>query len=358
MKVKVRPGSILFVAAALALMLAAPALAGLYIPDAFMPPFLEPEQLSFDLQAVHAGAAAGFVADFAETEAETADEGELDEPTVTVFNVDAGRVMTLGLEEYLIGVVAGEMPVSFGEEALKAQAVAARSYAIYRISRDSQYIQSHGGAQLCTDSGHCKAYVTREKLAAKWGEETADSIFEQVTAAVLATRGEILTYEGEVALAVFHSSSDGVTESAEAVWGRHVPYLVSVETPEETEPQVAVFTRGELVDLLAADGVKFEDTALPVLVHDDAGRVASVAFGDVTVPGTRVREALGLRSTDFSLVILDGEYIFTARGYGHGVGMSQYGAAAMAAEGNSYREILAHYYPGTELVSLYDYMGG
>ena len=104
---------------------------------------------------------------------------------------------------------------------------------------------------------HC-SYVTREKLAAKWGEETADSIFEQVTAAVLATRGEILTYEGEVALAVFHSSSDGVTESAEAVWGRHVPYLVSVETPEETEPQVAVFTRGELVDLLAADGVKFE----------------------------------------------------------------------------------------------------
>lgn len=358
MQEKVKPGSILFVGAALALMLSAPALAGLYIPESFMTPQIDWDSDWFSRPAVEAGGTPETVAKSDEHGAVEDDAGDFNGPAVTVYDDDADRVMTLELEQYLVGVVAGEMPVSFGEEALKAQAVAARSYAMYRISGGSQNIEVHYGAQLCTDPRHCKAYVTRDELAEKWGEETADNIFTQVGAAVAATRGEIISYEGEPVLAVFHSSSDGVTESAEAVWGSHVPYLVSVETPEVTEPQVSVFTRYELADLLAPEGVSFEGTELPVLMYDDAGRVSEVLFGDTTVPGMRVREALGLRSTDFSLVILDGEYIFTARGYGHGVGMSQYGAAAMAAEGKTYREILAHYYPGTLLVLLDGYDNG
>lgn len=352
MKAKLKPGSILSVGAALALMLAAPALASLYIPDSFLAMKLGQEPVPAEPAAAQATGAMALLTDSAETEAESDVPGGYSEPVISVFNVEMGRVMTLGLEEYITCVVAGEMPVSFGEEALKAQAVAARSYAMYRISRGSQNINSHAGAQLCTDSKHCKAYVTREQLAEKWGADTAEDIFEKVTAAVAATCGEILTYEGEPALAVFHSSSNKVTESAEAVWGSHVPYLVSVETPEETEPQVAVFTRTELADLLAPYGVSYEGTELPELEYDEAGRVASVIFGDTAVSGTRMREALGLRSTDFSLVILDGEYIFTVRGYGHGVGMSQYGAAEMAAEGKTYKEILVHYYPGTVVANI------
>lgn len=349
MKTRLKPGSILSVGAALAVMLAAPALVGMYIPGAFM--YIEPQGDLFFGAAQPAGAVVTEPI-AATNEAEIEDEMP-EELTVTVFSEKAGRIITLGLEEYITGVVAGEMPVSFGDEALKAQAVAARSYTMYRIAHGSENIPSHQGAQLCSDPKHCKAYVTREELAEKWGNETANNIFEKARASVEATRGQILTYEGEPALAVFHASSNRLTESAEAVWGRHVPYLVSVETPEETEPQVAVFTRGELADLLAPYGVKFSDTDLPQLEFDDAGRVAYVVFGETSVSGKDVREALGLRSTDFSLVILDGEYIFTVRGYGHGVGMSQYGAKAMAAEGKTYMEILAHYYPGTQITNIY-----
>ena len=242
--------------------------------------------------------------------------------------------------------------MSFGEEALKAQAVAARSYALYRIAHGSAEEPEHHGAQLCTDSAHCKAFVTREALAVKWGEEAAEDIYTKVSEAVGATTGEIITYDGEAALAVFHSSSDGVTESAAAVWGGAVPYLVSVDTPETTDPDITAFTQEQIAGAFASDGVTYEGAALPELSYDDAGRVAEVDFGGVAVAGTRVRVALGLRSTDFSLVILDGEYIFTVRGYGHGVGMSQYGAAALAAEGADYTEILAHYYPGTVLTPM------
>lgn len=353
MRVKIKPGSILMVAAALAGMLAAPALAGLYIPEAYISPLPASKMFSDSEPPAQTDDMAVPVTEGYVTQPAEGSDPSSEGITVTVYDTEVGRVMSLGLEEYLVGVVAGEMPVSFGAEALKAQAVAARSYAMYKIAHGSQYIDSHCGAQLCTDSTHCKAYVTRDMLAAKWGAETADDIFEKVSAAVFETGGEIITYEGEAALAVFHSSSDGVTESAAAVWGRHVPYLVSVETPESTEPQVTVFTRQQIADALADHGIDYDETGLtPQLTYDDAGRVAAVAFGDMSIPGTQVREALGLRSTDFTLVILDGEYIFTSRGYGHGVGMSQYGAAAMAAEGSNYREILAHYYPGTELIKI------
>jgi stage II sporulation protein D len=353
MRAKIKPGPILLVVAALSGMLAAPALAGLYIPEAYMSPLPASKMYAYDVPSLQTGNATADATEAAETQSDAGSDTGTEETTVTVYDTEVGRVMSIGLEEYLVGVVAGEMPVSFGAEALKAQAVAARSYAMYKIAHGSQYIDSHCGAQLCTDSAHCKAYVTHDMLSEKWGAETADDIFEQVSAAVSQTKGEILTYEGEAALAVFHSSSDGVTESAAAVWGRHVPYLVSVDTPESIDPQVTVFTRQQLADALADHGISYDDTEQPPqLAYDDAGRVACMTFGDISIPGTRVREALGLRSTDFTPVILDGEYIFTARGYGHGVGMSQYGAAAMAAAGSTYREILAHYYPGTELTKM------
>jgi stage II sporulation protein D len=348
----------LFVAAALAVMLSAPALAGLYIPDAYASPLVQASAAPDTDETASAESSGDSAAEpgttVAEISSETAAADVLDQESVTVsvYDTISGRTLILGLEEYITGVVAGEMPVSFGPEALKAQAVAARSYALYKIAHGSQNDAAHHGAQLCTDSTHCKAYVTLEELTAKWGGDKAEDIFTQVGAAVKATEGEILTYDGAAALTVFHSSSDGVTESAAAVWGSAVPYLVSVDTPEETDPSVTVFTQDQLAAALSADGVSYDGTALPKLSYDDAGRVASVDFGGVSVAGTRVREALGLRSTDFTLVILEGEYIFTVRGYGHGVGMSQYGAAAMAAQGSDYKAILAHYYPGTALTQM------
>ncbi len=351
---RVNVASILCVAIALAAMLSAPALAGLYIPDITPVNVVDRGQFFTPdpVESTSSEIALEREINPADASADTANAGadqKTPDITVSVYDIVSGRTMILGLEEYIMGVAAGEMPVSFGAEALKAQAVAARSYALYKIAHDSENDEGHHGAQLCTDSAHCKAYVTREALAAKWGEEKADEIFTAVGAAVTATAGEIISYGGETALAVFHSCSDGATESAQAVWGRAVPYLTSVDTPEKTEPVVKTFKKEQIAEALAPDGVTIEDAAQPKLSYDDAGRVEAVDFGGVAVAGTRVRTALGLRSTDFSLVILDGEYIFTVRGYGHGVGMSQYGAAAMAAAGSDYAAILAHYYPGTAL---------
>ena len=262
---------------------------------------------------------------------------------LTVLTKDGPSEMTMA--EYLPHAVAAEMPVSFGQEALKAQAVAARTYVL--ASR------RHPDADICTDSGCCLAYRTEDELRALWGTDY-DACMAAVTDAVTATDGEILTYAGAPIQAVFHASSAGSTEDSAAVWSPQ-PYLVAVASPETADAVLELVTTvsflpAELAERLGLSGSGAPETWLADTERDDAGRVKYLRIAGQALSGAFVRSALGLRSTDFSVRYDDGSFVFTVAGYGHGVGMSQTGAKLLAAGGWTYDEILAHYYPGTELV--------
>ena len=281
-----------------------------------------------------------------------ASAGEPAPDSITVLT-DGGAV-TMDMQEYLVGVVAAEMPASFQEEALKAQAVAARTYAMYCALG-----QKHGEAQVCTDYACCQAWQSDEALRQKWGGDY-DACSQKIRAAVEATAGQYLSYEGQPVFAAFHSSSAGATEDCGQVWNPS-PYLVSVSSPETAE-DVPNFV--STVDCTPLD---FRDTLLYAHPEadftgeesgwigevrlDGSGRVASAVLGGVSMKGTELRQLFGLRSTAFCLEYTGESFRFTVTGYGHGVGMSQYGANVMAREGGTYTGILAHYYPGTVLVS-------
>lgn len=272
-------------------------------------------------------------------------EAAYDSRTVLTVLMD-GDPVQMTMAEYLPRAVAAEMPVSFGAEALKAQAVAARSYVLAA--------HRHDDADVCTDSGCCLAYKTDDELRAFWGDDY-DVNMAAVTAAVAATDGQILTYGGSVIQAVFHASSAGSTEDSAAVWSAQ-PYLVTVSSPEteETVPDLvstAVFPPAALAARLGLAADTDPDTWLEGAEEDDAGRVRTLRLAGQTFSGSYVRSALGLTSTDF-LVRYDGDenvFVFTAAGKGHGVGMSQVGAKLLAADGWTFDAILTHYYPGTEL---------
>ena len=272
--------------------------------------------------------------------------------TVAVLEKD-GTIVGMDMQDYLTGVVAAEMPASFHPEALKAQAVAARSYTMYCAS-----FSKHGQAQVCTDYGCCQAWQSEEERRAKWGE-AYDKNEGLIRAAVEETRGEYLAAGGAPVFAAFHSSSASRTENSADVWSA-VPYLVSVESPETAEdvPNYISVVRCSPIDLRdtvlsahpEADFSGPEEEWLGELRRDAGGRVASAELGGVSLDGKELRKLFSLRSTAFTLVLEDGVFTFTVTGYGHGVGMSQYGADKMARLGADYREILAHYYPGTVLV--------
>lgn len=269
---------------------------------------------------------------------------------VTVLIGDKPYEMTV--HDYLIKVVAAEMPVSFEPEALKAQAVAARTYLQRALASPK-----HDDADICASSDCCQAYSTEKKLREKWGEDY-ERYLEKITAAVEDTDGEYLSYEGKAALAAFHSSSAGVTENSGAIWNE-LPYLVSVSSPETAENVPNYISKQTLKD------IDFRDTILYLkpeadmtgeaaswvsdIKRNDSGRVEKAVIGGVEFTGAELRKLFSLRSTAFELTHSDGQFTFTVTGYGHGVGMSQYGANAMAKNGSDYKDILAHYYPGTTL---------
>ena len=271
----------------------------------------------------------------------------------TLLLRDGDRLLELSTEDYLCGVLAAEMPASFPEEALKAQAVAARSYLLSRASSGR-----HPDAAICADPGCCQAWLGEEALRERWGADY-DANAAKIRAAVEATAGELLCYEGQPILAAFHSSSDAATEDSAAVWGAQ-PYLVSVSSPE-TEADVPGY-RSEL----RCWPTDLRDTLLSLrpeadfsgpiggwigeILRDESGRVAEAELGGVFFSGPELRQLFSLRSTAFTLSLEDGIFVFSVTGHGHGVGMSQYGAKVLAERGADYREILAHYYPGTELV--------
>ncbi len=271
----------------------------------------------------------------------------------TLLQLQRGQEqLELELEDYLLGAVAAEMPASFPQEALKAQAVAARTYALY-CARSGK----HPGADLCADPGCCQAWLPEERLRENWGQEAEENL-ARVRRAVEETRGQVLCYEGEPILAAFHSSSAGATEDCGAVWNPR-PYLVSVSSPEGAGdvPGFVSSLRCAPIDfrdvlLSACPEADFsgpEEGWIGPLQRDESGRVASAELGGRLFSGTELRRLFSLRSTAFSLEYSEGVFVFTVTGYGHGVGMSQYGAMVLARDGADYRQILAHYYPGASL---------
>ena len=261
-------------------------------------------------------------------------------------------ILDMDMQSYLVGVVAAEMPASFHPEALKAQAVAARTYTLY--CKDHSH---HTDADICTDHSCCQEYISPETLREVWGESYEENL-AAVTAAVEVTDGEYLSFGGQAIFAAFHSSSAGKTEDCGQVWSA-LPYLVSVDSPESASDVPGYVSR------VSCGAIDFRDTVLSAhpeadfslpreqwvgeITADESGRVSSAVLGGVSVSGIELRGLFSLRSTAFSLEYTDGAFVFTVIGYGHGVGMSQYGANVLALGGYSYTDILAHYYPGTEI---------
>ena len=283
------------------------------------------------------------------------------EPADRPVEGDAGRrlrvlcgdeVREMDLRDYLFGVLAAEMPADFEPEALKAQAVAARTYALWCMRGGR-----HEGADVCTDYRCCQAWRDDAALREAWGASYEDRA-AKLRSALDATDGEYLSYEGLPAFAAFHSSSAGFTEDSGAIWSA-LPYLVSVSSPEDAESvpgyvSEAVFPALDFRDTLLYDKPEADFSGPPEgwigeTERDGSGRVAWMELGGVRFSGTQLRALFSLRSTAFTLGCADGLFTFTVTGFGHGVGMSQYGAQALAAQGWDYAAILAHYYPGTAL---------
>lgn len=252
------------------------------------------------------------------------------------------------LEEYLVGVVLAEMPATFRTEALKAQAVAARTFARKAWETGGK----HGDGSVCMNSGCCQAYIAPEEYLVKGGTEEN---LNKIRDAVYATAGECMKYEGELIEATYFSCSGGSTEDAVAVWGTDYPYLQAVESPGEEEAKwytdTVIFPKEQFRRLL---GIPGEDPGgwFGEVTYTDGGGVENIVIGGQAYAGTQLRSLLGLRSTAFEITPSEDHIVIATKGYGHRVGMSQYGAEAMAVKGSNYREILAHYYPGAELARI------
>lgn len=261
------------------------------------------------------------------------------------MNLRTGEnVQQMDLDEYLVGVLLGEMPADFESEAKKAQAVVARTFTMKAATTGGK----HGDGSVCTDSACCQAYTTVEDYLARGGSREA---VESAKKAVEATSGYVLTYGGELIEATYFSCSGGTTEDAVAVWGTDFPYLQSTASPGEERAahytDTVHITAEQFGDSLGLTGNP--ENWLGTATYTSGGGVATMKIGGKEFLGTELRKLLNLRSTAFTISQDGGGFTIVTRGFGHRVGMSQYGADAMAASGSGFEEILKHYYEGTEL---------
>ena len=264
---------------------------------------------------------------------------------------DGETVENMALDQYLRGVVRGEMPASFELEALKAQAAAERTYVYYQLAAGRK--EAHPDADVCTDPACCSAWLSEDAAREKWGEDF-DGWESRIGEAVATTDGQAALYAGQPILAVFHSSSAGKTAEAGDVWSGDVPYLRSVDSPEgeETVPNyysAAEFTAAEAKSLLAQAHPELTFSGGPdkwfgAVERDDSGRVSTVEVCGAPLRGVEVRRIFSLRSACFTVDAAADKVTFRVTGYGHGVGMSQYGANELARQGKTWQEILMWYY--------------
>ena len=283
-----------------------------------------------------------------------ADHTKDSDVNVTV-SVD-GEIKEMSLDYYLFGVLVGEMPVTFPMEALKAQAVAARTYTVSQMLKKPK--DNHPDAQVCTDSTCCKAYLDPMEALYVWGEE-AFSKSDIIRQAISDTDGMIIVYEEEPITAVFFSTSWGHTLDASLVWGNSVPYLVSVKSEgEEISPRYrgqVVIKNDDFKDTVLKynENARFNGSAdkwIKDIKRNYTGAVNSASIGGITLSGREIRTLFGLNSVNFEVSFKDGEIIFDTLGFGHEVGMSQYGACVMAQNGKNFNEIITHYYTDVEIV--------
>lgn len=274
--------------------------------------------------------------------------------TITLLHKKTGNTEQVNIDDYLCNVVSAEMPVDFEIEALKAQAIVARTYTIYKILN-----KKHENADICDDSTCCQAWISKEDRLARWEESKRENNWQKINDCVNSTKGKIITYNNHPINAFFHSNSGGVTEIPVNVWGgTGYPYLQSVETSgEDAYNQYAsevVFTQEELINKLKQ---KYSDISIDfsneneikILEYTESTRVKTVKFGNHEISGVEARILLGLKSTNFEIT-KDGDNIkFSVKGYGHGVGMSQTGADSMAKQGSTAEDIIKHFYAEVEI---------
>ena len=277
--------------------------------------------------------------------------------TISLLHKKTGEVEQVNLEEYLCNVVSAEMPATFEQEALKAQAIVARTYTIYKILN-----KKHDNADICDDSTCCQAWISKDDRLAKWEENQRESNWQKICSAVNETSGKIITYENKPIDAFFHSNSGGITEVPVNVWGgTGYPYLQSVETSgENTYTQYAsevTLSQEELINKLkekysdiSIDFTNSED--IKILEYTESKRVKTVKFGNHEISGVEARTLFGLKSTNFEISIDGNNIKFSVKGYGHGVGMSQTGADSMAKNGSRAEEIIKHFYTGVEITEV------
>ena len=267
-------------------------------------------------------------------------------PDIVICNED-GTLVKMGLEDYVLSVVLREMPAGFEMEALKAQAVVARTYALRRVQSGGK----HGNASVCTKPSCCQGVCTPDEYLKSGG--TQESI-DKVKEAVEATAGLVLVYKNELIDATYFSCSGGATEDAQAVWGTDVPYLQSVKSPGEEKAKHYVdtveFSADEFLSLLGFSNCQGKNVIIGKAAYTDGDGIEKIDICGTQYSGVELRKLLGLRSTSFLISAVGDTVTITTKGFGHRVGMSQYGADAMAANGASFQEILLHYYQGVELI--------
>ena len=279
--------------------------------------------------------------------------------TIKLLHSDTNKIEEIDLDEYLCGVVSAEMPASFEEEALKAQAVVARTYTIYKIVNNDG---KHGEADICDNSGCCQAWISKEERMEKWKEGEKDENWNKIVKAVNGTQGKIITYEGKPINAFFHSNSGGATEAPVNVWGGSgYPYLQSVSTSGEDAysqySSEAEFTEKEFEEKIKKEHSNFkidfkEKDCIKINEYTEGGRVKKIKIGNLELSGVEVRNIFGLRSANFEINIEDKKIKFKVTGYGHGVGMSQTGADSLAKEGKKYEDIIHHFYTNVEIENM------
>ncbi len=280
---------------------------------------------------------------------------------IKAYNTKTNEVIVIDFEEYLKGVVASEMPAEFNIEALKAQAVTARTYLLYKIKKFPEGQPEHKDAPICTGI-HCQVWNSKNDLIALHEEGWYDKYWSKIEEAVNSTKNQILTYEGKIIEPLFHSTSGGRTENSEDVFSASVPYLRSVESPYESQaPKLhssAKISVDEFIKKIKSvygslnitpnnlkEKVKLGDIS-------EGGKVKTLIIDGTEITGREIRSLFNLNSTNFSFIQSGNDLEIVTTGYGHGVGMSQWGANGMGEEGFNYKEILKHYYTNVEIVSM------
>lgn len=287
----------------------------------------------------------------------TNEQANNNEHKIKLLHHETNEVEEVDLEDYIVHVVSAEMPADFEPEALKAQAIVARTYTMYKANNPK-----HDNADICDDSACCQAWVSKEKRFERWEEDKAQANWDKIVKCVNDTKGKIITYNNEPINAFFHANSGGTTEIPGEVWGgSNLPYLQVVTTAgEECYTQYSsevVLKYDELLNKLKG---KYSDIAIDfnnnedikILEYTGSGRVKTIKFGNHNLSGVETRTILGLKSTNFEFEKNDGEIIFKVKGYGHGVGMSQTGADSLAKEGKNAEEIVKHFYKDVEISNI------